>query len=323
METRSKRRKRPRLKPITSQISSKWPDLPARFESLNDDTLGLILKFVGNKSYRSFGGLNYHCKEIYITTGMAKETFVFGYGPLSVIIDKIGKGGRRDQNLHERVGKGVVLFHRRDVLDWALYSSRKNKYVIKGICNIAAEEGRIDLLEEIFNNIDDRDAKRCIFLGAEDRKIYYSFGYVDEYAARGGKLDVLKWHETKGLSINKKKCAMEAANRGQLHILKWLREERDLELWGGLYNWANNNGGGHLHVLKWLRQQEVDFNEFTFREAAYRGNLDVLQWLHDEGCSWPRASNRCVDERCVKPEVKDWLRTNGYSDRIVIQGFIG
>jgi len=102
---------------ITTPVSG--ADLPAIFDSLNDDTLGLVLKFVGDKSYGSFGGLNKHCREVHLNTpGMRKETFLFGYAPLAVIIDRI-EGEQTDWELHERVGKGVVLYNRRDVMDWA------------------------------------------------------------------------------------------------------------------------------------------------------------------------------------------------------------
>ena len=46
--------------------------------------------------------------------------------------------------------------------------------------------------------------------------------------------------------------------------------------------------GDQLDILKWLREKEVDWSKRTFMEAAYKGNLAVLQWLHDEGCPWPR-----------------------------------
>jgi len=71
-------------------------------------------------------------------------------------------------------------------------------------------EGRIDILEEMWNNVNGRS--------------------VDAYAARGGKLNVLKWYETKGLSINIAFCAQKAAYGGQTHIIQWLREEKGYQL---------------------------------------------------------------------------------------------
>eukprot|EP00594_Rhizosolenia_setigera_P019403 CAMPEP_0178958216 /NCGR_PEP_ID=MMETSP0789-20121207/11465_1 /TAXON_ID=3005 /ORGANISM="Rhizosolenia setigera, Strain CCMP 1694" /LENGTH=126 /DNA_ID=CAMNT_0020640789 /DNA_START=157 /DNA_END=537 /DNA_ORIENTATION=- len=90
---------------------------------------------------------------------------------------------------------------------------------------------------------------------------------VDLSAARGGKLDVMKWVESKGYNINDSyRCAHEAACGGQLHIIHWLQEEKGLELRGGLYLHAAR--GGQLHVMKWLRDQEVPWNYYTFVYAA-------------------------------------------------------
>jgi len=289
---------------LQSYISSQWPDLPARFDSLNDDTLTTVLQFVGNNSYKSFG-VNKRCKEVYLATkGMTKETFLFGYGPLSRITDRIERSDdmENDQKLRVAVGKGVVFYNRRDVMDWAL--EERNKYVLKGICTIAVEEGRFDLLEEVFNGVGDWDEKGDVFKGLE----FLAVGF--------GKLNLLKWLETHRLDIDKKRCAEIAAHVGQIHILKWLREETGLKLDEKLYACAINDG--HLHVMKWLREQEVDWDDYNFDFAAEAGNLDILQWLHDEGCPWPESiwQRDLIPEYSLEPEVVQWCRANGYSNRI-------
>jgi len=273
------------------------PDLPARFESLNDDTLTTTLEFVGDKSYATYAGINKHCKEVYVTSRMTKETFIYGYAPLSRITDKIERASH-DWKLYERVGKGVVFFNRRDILDWVL--QQRNKYVLKRICIIAAEEDRLDILDEVWNNVDN---KRDIF------------SRVDRSAARFGKLNVLKWLETKGLLIDEKECADAAAEGGQLHILQWLKEERGLKLKSGLYNDAIE-GDGQLHVMKWLREQGCPWSKRTFRRTAKKGNLAIFQWLHDEGCPWSDDLRHRIHESRLKPEVIDWCRVNGYGNRL-------
>eukprot|EP00594_Rhizosolenia_setigera_P007047 CAMPEP_0178952808 /NCGR_PEP_ID=MMETSP0789-20121207/8058_1 /TAXON_ID=3005 /ORGANISM="Rhizosolenia setigera, Strain CCMP 1694" /LENGTH=301 /DNA_ID=CAMNT_0020633975 /DNA_START=104 /DNA_END=1006 /DNA_ORIENTATION=- len=298
--SRSKRR---RLVSVSPYVSLRpRPDVPARFESLNDDTLTTVLELVGDKSYKSFGGLNKRCKEVYLTSGMTKETFVYGYAPLSVIRDTVTSSyaGR----YATAWGEGVVFHNRSDVMVWAL--EERKKMVLRAICDVAAEEGRLDILKEVFNNnIDDGD-------------IRFIFGGVNTHAAQGGKLNVLKWAENKELRINKRCCAEKAAEKGQLHIIQWLREKKGLELFGGLYNKAIDGDrfivmkrqGGHLHVMKWLRENKVPWNDWTFYRAALYGNLDVLQYLHDEGCPWPRSVQ--INEEEVTPEVIEWLRVNGY-----------
>jgi len=267
------------------------PFLPTRFESLNDDTLGLILKFVGDKSYATYAGINKQCREVYITSGMTKKTFLFGYGPLKAIKERYVRRGRFNQELKKRLAKGAILYNRRDVLDWIL----QHTYLWTEICLVAAEEGRIDLLDKVCNSLDVESVKTHVFGNGNHR-----------YAARG-KLNTLKWLETKGVSMNKERCAEEAAYRGHLNILQWLREEQGFKLYGDLYE-SVIIGRGSLHVLKWLREQACPWGEYSFKYAAEKGKLDILQWLHDEGCHWVGL----LRKDAVKPEVGDWLRVNGY-----------
>eukprot|EP00594_Rhizosolenia_setigera_P018063 CAMPEP_0178964670 /NCGR_PEP_ID=MMETSP0789-20121207/15811_1 /TAXON_ID=3005 /ORGANISM="Rhizosolenia setigera, Strain CCMP 1694" /LENGTH=205 /DNA_ID=CAMNT_0020649481 /DNA_START=163 /DNA_END=777 /DNA_ORIENTATION=- len=204
---------------------------------------------------------------------MTKETFLFGYAPLSVITDRYERDGRYNWILREALYKGVLFYNRKDVLEWAL--EERNYRVLSRICCVAAEEGRIDLLYKVWNYIDDyEDDKENIF------------GGVGNNATNHGQLNVLKWLESKGFYIDKYECAAGAARGGYLHIIQWLKEEKALQLHGELYFYAID-GGGHLHVMKWLREQEVDWSEEAFPYAANKGNLNILQWLHDEGCPWP------------------------------------
>jgi len=276
-------------------------NVPSRFEFLNDDTLTTILEFVGDKSYRSFGGLNKQCKGIYLNSNvMTKETFLYGYAPLSVI------KARFDSSCYlarSAMSKGVVCYNRRDALDWIL--EENDEEVLKEMCEVAAEEGRTIVLDEVWNY--------KIVNGIFSRFVFESLEY---FAARGGKLNVLKWLEIKELSFDMCNCAELAAFYGHLHILQWLQEEKDLRLYGRLYKKAIN--GGQLRVMKWLHEQKVPFNIDTFKNAAEKGILNILQWLHDEDCPWPISGYLRVHESWLNPvpEALEWLLTNGYSSRI-------
>eukprot|EP00594_Rhizosolenia_setigera_P007474 CAMPEP_0178953492 /NCGR_PEP_ID=MMETSP0789-20121207/8448_1 /TAXON_ID=3005 /ORGANISM="Rhizosolenia setigera, Strain CCMP 1694" /LENGTH=229 /DNA_ID=CAMNT_0020634755 /DNA_START=1 /DNA_END=690 /DNA_ORIENTATION=+ len=226
---------------------------------------------------------------------MTKETFIFGYAPLSVIQERY----ERDWKLREALCIGIVYFNRLDVLIWAL--EEQNNDLFKAICDLAGREGRLDLLDEVLSNVD-KNKKEFVFLS------------VDKYAAGHGKLNVLKWLEEKEIVIDNGDCVLQAARGGHLHILKWLREEKGLELYKRLYGEAID--GGQLHVMKWLREQACPWSEFTFFRAALRGSLVILQWLHNEGCPWPEDPWFSVSERSVKPEVKEWLLANGYRNKI-------
>lgn len=198
------------------------------------------------------------------------------------------------------MGKGVVLFNRRDVLGWAL--EERNTKILRGICKIAAEECRINLLEEVFNAVEDWCEKK------ED-----IFGDVDCAAANGGKLNVLMWFEQKGLSIDKVDCAEEASHGGQLHILEWLREEQGLELFEDLY--CSAIAGNQFHVMKWLREQKVPWYDYTFACAAAEGNMKVLQWLENEDCPWD--PNILISQSFLNDDVIQLLLVIGHGDKFV------
>eukprot|EP00594_Rhizosolenia_setigera_P008295 CAMPEP_0178955844 /NCGR_PEP_ID=MMETSP0789-20121207/9855_1 /TAXON_ID=3005 /ORGANISM="Rhizosolenia setigera, Strain CCMP 1694" /LENGTH=153 /DNA_ID=CAMNT_0020637569 /DNA_START=274 /DNA_END=732 /DNA_ORIENTATION=- len=153
---------------------------------------------------------------------MTKETYLYGYGPLGAIKDRIERSNIEyrelemesgngvsfyDREVFHGVGVGVVCYNRRDVMDWAV--GEKDKQVLQGVCYVAAREERFDILVEVWNNFEDDE---------DNGEIFES---VDDSAALYGKLNVLKWLETKGLYFFKEHCACKAAEGGQLHILKW------------------------------------------------------------------------------------------------------
>lgn len=74
-----------------------------------------------------------------------------------------------------------------------------------------------------------------------------------------------------------------AAWHGQLHILKWLREQGCP--WSNAVTHASVSRG-HLHVLKWASEQGCPWYERLYENAARTGNLDLLKCLRDQGCPW-------------------------------------
>ena len=63
--------------------------------------------------------------------------------------------------------------------------------------------------------------------------------------------------------------------------------------------WAKNNGcpwsewtcrdaarNGDLNMLKWLRDNGCPWNKWTCTAAAEHGDLNMLKWLHENGCPW-------------------------------------
>lgn len=78
---------------------------------------------------------------------------------------------------------------------------------------------------------------------------------------------------------------LQAAKKGHLHVLQWLREiEGPWDSFGCILCAARN---GHVHILQWLREFVRPLDKSTFGnhcdEAAANGHLHVLQWLLDNG----------------------------------------
>ena len=70
--------------------------------------------------------------------------------------------------------------------------------------------------------------------------------------------------------------ADEAAARGDLETLKWIREN------GGEWTeWAANNAAanGHLETLKWIRANGGEWTSSAADGAAANGHLEIVEWI--------------------------------------------
>ena len=106
---------------------------------------------------------------------------------------------------------------------------------------------------------------------------------VASLATRGGKLDILKAIHSEGHEITGRNLCRDAAERGYLEILQWLRSI-------GCF-WNSNTCSsaaqrGHLEVLQWARANGCDWASGTCSSAAGGGHLGVLQWARANGCDW-------------------------------------
>lgn len=293
------------------------------FELLNDDTLELILEYVGPRSYYAYGAINKRCHGIYLvlaskmtketfrighatlsnmlsrdffsgfasqSTKITKETFIFGYAPLSVIRDRYSSS----KWLSSRgIVEGVVQHRRLDVLLWAIHGG--NEFLLRGIVEYASEEGHVNILKDVLSGVDESMRER-LFRG----------GIYSENAVRAGKLELLKWLNTNGLYINKHYCPQIAAKAGHLNILQWLNSNGFLE---GKEKCANDAAEkGHLHILKWLNSSGlIEDKGVCAQRAAEAGHIHILEWLQEVGYSldeetfaWA-ASGRSL-------EILEWLR---------------
>jgi len=104
-----------------------------------------------------------------------------------------------------------------------------------------------------------------------------------EYAVGLGYLSTLKHLHQHHCLVLSKVLPREAAKKGQLEVLQWLRENgcpRDL---GTCWCAAQ---GGHLEVLQWARAKSCPWDEDTCNWAAKGGHLEILQWARANGCPW-------------------------------------
>jgi hypothetical protein len=89
-------------------------------------------------------------------------------------------------------------------------------------------------------------------------------------------LDVLKWVIDKyPLCGHVASIAEEAAKHGQLHILEWL--DQCNAPFGMTLSIAAANG--HVHILEWALRAGSEMTSFVYKNAAFSGQLRVLQWL--------------------------------------------
>lgn len=73
-----------------------------------------------------------------------------------------------------------------------------------------------------------------------------------------------------------------AAGAGHLHVLQWLKDQRQNTGTGWNFSTiAAAAGAGHLSVLKWLRSQEPPcrWEVSACRQAARYGHIHVLEWM--------------------------------------------
>eukprot|EP00594_Rhizosolenia_setigera_P008597 CAMPEP_0178967300 /NCGR_PEP_ID=MMETSP0789-20121207/17501_1 /TAXON_ID=3005 /ORGANISM="Rhizosolenia setigera, Strain CCMP 1694" /LENGTH=298 /DNA_ID=CAMNT_0020652861 /DNA_START=66 /DNA_END=962 /DNA_ORIENTATION=- len=206
----------------SSRTQQQYYNVP--FNALSDGMLNQVLQFVigtGEEKERRrddhhFARINKRCYDIYITYGISNDNFLFGYGPLSQIIDKWNKCECNAWEMRHSVAKGIVYCDRKDVLNWLL--KEQDKYLLKGVCGVATKEGRTDLLDKVWNNVNEWDRG-------------YIFERLERVADFHGKLDVYtNWLETK-LLLEQKKIEEEKKKHATFgdSIIEWVKENGGLE----------------------------------------------------------------------------------------------
>eukprot|EP00611_Tribonema_gayanum_P006519 TRINITY_DN1578_c2_g1_i4.p1 TRINITY_DN1578_c2_g1~~TRINITY_DN1578_c2_g1_i4.p1 ORF type:complete len:319 (-),score=42.39 TRINITY_DN1578_c2_g1_i4:14-889(-) len=127
-----------------------------------------------------------------------------------------------------------------------------------------------------------------------------------EQAARRGHLRLLQWLRQKGCPWGDDTCS-SAAEGGHLELLQWTRANGCP--WTA-WTCAAAASGGHLGVLQWARANGCPWDSDTCSLAAAKGHLHVLQWARGQGCRWDTRTTTCA-ARDGHLETLQWLRANG------------
>jgi hypothetical protein len=146
------------------------------------------------------------------------------------------------------------------------------------------------------------------------------------YAASSGSIDMLELlnqpdHRVKG---ENKTILRVAAYRGHVHICKYVHELLETGYTWDTVACSNAVSGGHLDVLRWLHENGCPWNFRSLCECAARqGSIDIMLYLQQqsEGAEW---STELLTDMlsCAgkwdKLAAAQWLRQQGaeWPDRV-------
>ncbi len=125
-------------------------------------------------------------------------------------------------------------------------------------------------------------------------------------AAEKGNLSILKWARETGCYWDEWTCTFAAKN-GHIEVLQWARQHGCP--WNE-YTCSCAAGGGHLSVLQWAREHGCPWNGLTCACAANSGHIEVLKWARKNGCPWDEKTCTWA-ARGGHMEVLQWARENG------------
>ena len=76
----------------------------------------------------------------------------------------------------------------------------------------------------------------------------------------------------------------EAADTGNLALVRWLREVKEFDWNERTINRAAING--HLHIVTYCTERKCPRSKLACANAAEFGHLDILKYLHENGVPW-------------------------------------
>jgi len=105
---------------------------------------------------------------------------------------------------------------------------------------------------------------------------------VCEHAIAIGRKDIFQWGYKVEEDLKNPIYCRRAAERGDLRMLQWLRN--DLNCPWDETTLAAAAMNGHDDVVYWAFENSAPFNEYSCASAARGGHLHILLWLSDNFC---------------------------------------
>lgn len=135
---------------------------------------------------------------------------------------------------------------------------------------------------------------------------------VIKFAAQRGNLEMLKFAHEGGCPW-RPTTLVHAARGGHLEILKYAHKLRvDLDLdWDDASICHMAARKGQLNVLKWLKEltPPCPWDGRVCKEAARAKNLEMLEFAHWKGCPWNRSECLAlISKEPLKPLLCEWVR---------------
>lgn len=145
------------------------------------------------------------------------------------------------------------------------------------------------------------------------------WGRTIEYAARFGYPDILKYAHENGCDILEPHILKEACKSGNLECVKYIehvtKQARGLFAYRLMYQdfpyyIDTAVHYGHLNIVKYLYANKYRWSRnYTASQAAMKDNLEILQFLHENGCDWSFDTTRTAvihgSIKCLKYAVEN------------------
>lgn len=127
-------------------------------------------------------------------------------------------------------------------------------------------------------------------------------------AVRTNNLDFLQKLHDEGTEFGWTVCE-DATYTGNLEILKFLKKIGNG--WNDRITMKASASAGKLEILRWMHENGCSCSRDTFDYAMKSRNLEVLNWLRDTGCPWGE-SLLCSAVCSGDLHVLEWISKNGF-----------